>query len=82
LISSKYMGNWTRYMSHSCEANTKFVTVAIGGRYRVMVVAERDIEIFEEVTVDYGDDYFKGQQECFCGEPRCRFQDDPDVMHG
>lgn len=82
LISSKYMGNWTRYMSHSCDANTKFITVAIGGRYRVMVVAERDIEMFEEVTVDYGDDYFKGQQECFCGEPRCRFQDDPDVMHG
>ncbi len=82
LISSKYMGNWTRYMSHSCEASTRFETVAIGGRYRVMVVAERDIEIFEEVTVDYGDDYFKGQQECFCGEVRCRFRDDPDVMHG
>ena len=75
MISAKLYGNWTRYISHSCDANTTFRPMAIGERYRVMIVAVKDIDIFEEVTVDYGPHYFLGRHPCLCGEQCCRYRD-------
>ena len=79
-ISSKEHGNWTRYINHSCDENTRWDTVRIGRKYRVMVKAKRDIEVFEELTIDYGDPYFRGKMKCLCGEECCRFQNDDGVM--
>jgi histone-lysine N-methyltransferase SUV420H len=51
-----------RFANHDCNANAKLMTT--GGRGMV-VVATRDIEVGEEVTVTYGDDYF-GENNCEC----------------
>lgn len=69
-ISAKRVGNWTRFMNHSCDAATKFAAVVQGGRYRSVVQAVRDIEVFEEVTVDYGEGYWRGKV-CECGVEGC-----------
>ena len=69
-ISSKRYGNWTRFMNHSCDPATAFRTATQGGRHRMVVQAVRDIEIFEEVTVDYGDGYWR-DRECECGVEGC-----------
>lgn len=80
LISSKHAGNWTRYISHSCNPNTKFVADVIGGRERTMVVAVREVGIFEEVTADYGEAYFANKGlRCLCGERTCRFPPLPSL---
>lgn len=69
-ISAKRFGNWTRFINHSCDASTHFRSVVQGGRYRSVVQAVRDIEVFEEVTVDYGEGYWR-HKVCECGVEGC-----------
>ena len=38
MISAKKVGNWTRFINHSCRAST-----TVGDRVRIMVVARRDV---------------------------------------
>ena len=73
-ISSQVVGNWTRFLNHSCNASTLFELTTIEDKLRVMVVAARDIHIFEEITLDYGDRYFNDGLVCRCGEKTCRYQ--------
>ncbi|KAL8701181.1 MAG: hypothetical protein Q9224_000618 [Gallowayella concinna] len=75
LIDSQVYGNWTRYINASCNPSLKFVPAIIGGKYRVMVVAIRNINTFEELTIGYGDDYWLGSDTkmCGCNEPNCQY---------
>ncbi|MCJ1229766.1 Histone-lysine N-methyltransferase set9 [Toensbergia leucococca] len=53
-----------RFANHDCEANARLVTRGSEG---MQVVAVRDIEVNEEITVTYGDNYFgEGNCECLC----------------
>lgn len=69
-ISPKRLGNWTRFINHSCEASTEFKRMTIGDRVVINVIATRDIFLFEEITVDYGEDYWESR-ECHCGALNC-----------
>ena len=70
VISAKDYGNWTRFLNHSCRPSTRFNRMIIGRRHRIMVQAERDIEMFEEITVGYGRGYWT-TRHCLCGEDNC-----------
>lgn len=72
LLDASERGTWTRYINHSCRPAAEFVAAAIGKKRWVAVQAVRNIRMFEEVTVDYGDQYWRGR-ECLCGEEECRF---------
>ena len=75
LLDARERGNWTRYMNHSCRPAAVFVAAAIGKERHVAVRAMRYIRMFEEITVDYGDQYFGGLgRMCKCGEECCRFR--------
>ncbi|KAL8943511.1 MAG: hypothetical protein Q9216_001046 [Gyalolechia sp. 2 TL-2023] len=53
-----------RFANHDCNANARLVTRGSEG---MQVVAVRDINIDEEITVTYGDNYFgDGNCECLC----------------
>lgn len=53
-----------RFVNHDCEPNAKFVTT---NKENVTLVVERELEVGEEVTVKYADDYFgEGNKECLC----------------
>ncbi|MCJ1478156.1 Histone-lysine N-methyltransferase set9 [Lambiella insularis] len=53
-----------RFANHDCNANARLVTRGSEG---MEIVALRNIEIEEEITVTYGDDYFGiGNCECLC----------------
>ena len=53
-----------RFSNHDCNANARLVTM---GPHGMEVVAVRDIEVGEEVTVTYGDNYFGlDNRECLC----------------
>lgn len=72
-IYSPYRGNWTRYINHSCDSSLQFSVRADGDEAITTVIAIKDINIFDELTVNYGRNYWSGSKEgmCRCGTKRC-----------
>ncbi|PYH38697.1 SET domain protein [Aspergillus neoniger CBS 115656] len=66
-------GNFTRFINHSCRPNTTFERRTIGNRATMTVEVVRDIQPFEELTINYGREYWKGRT-CICGEEGCYTQ--------
>lgn len=51
-----------RFANHDCGANARLMTTGLVG---MEIIAVKDIEIGEEITVTYGDNYF-GEDNCEC----------------
>ncbi len=62
-------GDATAYINHSCRTNA-FMREVLGSR--VMFFALRDIEVGEEITIDYRDPEHPPPDGCRCGAERCR----------
>ncbi|KAI9671018.1 MAG: hypothetical protein M1831_005103 [Alyxoria varia] len=60
-IPSLFLGP-ARFANHDCENNAKLIPE---GSKSMIIVAKKDIDIGEEITVSYGDDYF-GENNCEC----------------
>ncbi|PYH69913.1 SET domain protein [Aspergillus vadensis CBS 113365] len=73
LICPMEYGNFTRFINHSCRPNTTFERRTIGNRATMTVEVVRDIQPFEELTINYGREYWKGRT-CICGEEGCYTQ--------
>lgn len=68
------MGNFTRFINHSCRPNSQFQRFYWRGQERIIVVS-RGIVAGREITVDYSDHYWKQLNKvCLCGELCCRFR--------
>ncbi|KAI9786317.1 MAG: hypothetical protein M1816_008058 [Peltula sp. TS41687] len=72
-ISSAILGNWTRYLNHSCDHNTEFELRKVGGKCVSCIVSIRPIEMFEEINVNYGGWYWSRRKLCRCGSGHCRY---------
>ena len=73
-------GSVFRFLNHSCSANTEFVKGRIGmSRRALFIVTTKPIKKDEEITLDYGEDYFRSGQFCRCGRKECRY---PQKPHG
>lgn len=71
-IDAKLCGNYVRFCNHSCE-NNAYICEGRIGKERVLVLrAAKRIAADEQVTVDYGTDYFRDRQ-CLCGSSKCRY---------
>ncbi|KAK2766086.1 hypothetical protein FQN54_007601 [Arachnomyces sp. PD_36] len=67
------MGNFTRFINHSCRPNAQFQRFYWLGTERIIVVS-RGIQSGNEITVDYSNHYWeKLDKICLCGEPSCRY---------
>jgi hypothetical protein len=51
-------------MNHHCEPTVHLVGKRVSGKYRLEVQAKRDIRDGEELTLDYGPDYWPGECPC------------------
>ncbi|CAN8097326.1 unnamed protein product [Discula destructiva] len=60
-MTSLFMGP-ARFANHDCGANAKLV---ITGQAGIDIVAVRSIDVGEEITVTYGENYF-GEDNCEC----------------
>ncbi|KAF4548778.1 Histone-lysine N-methyltransferase-like protein 2 [Elsinoe fawcettii] len=60
-VPSLFLGP-ARFANHDCNANARLSTV---GPHGMQIVSVRNIQVGEEITVTYGDDYF-GEDNCEC----------------
>jgi SET domain-containing protein len=61
--------NIARYANHSCQPNAE----AIITRGRIWICAKRNIKAGEEITYNYGKEYFEGIiKDIGCKCPKCR----------
>lgn len=68
------LGNYTRFINHSCAPNAQFTTFVFCGIERIMVVS-KGIDAGSEITVDYSSSYWnKLDKVCLCGASCCRYQ--------
>lgn len=74
MIDSLAEGNWTRFVNHSCSANLRFKECNVGGHRIYALVAVRNIDVGEELTVDYGPGYMGQDGQCHCDEKNCRYK--------
>ncbi|KAL2814693.1 SET domain protein [Aspergillus cavernicola] len=67
------MGNFTRFINHSCQPNSQFQRFYWRG-VECIIVVSRGIAAGSEITVDYSDHYWRQlNKKCLCGESCCRF---------
>lgn len=55
VIDGKDRSNTARYINHSCRPNAK----GYSERSKIFIYAERDIHAGEQITIDYGTEYFR-----------------------
>jgi hypothetical protein len=73
IIDPAVSGNWTRYISHSCDANASYAKVNIGQKLLIIVKAEKPIRFGETITASYGFNYFSDKTfACACGMAKCK----------
>ena len=66
-IDAGPMGNYTRFINHSCKPNCEAVDLAPN---KVTIVTDRFIKQGEELLLDYGEQYFE-DLTCLCEEENC-----------
>lgn len=64
------VGNWTRFINHSCDAHADFRQRRVGALRISIVEAVRDVPAGVELTVNYGGSYFRSRT-CLCGAANC-----------
>lgn len=68
------VGNFTRFINHSCKANAQSSNFAWLDTQRIVLVS-KGIVAGSEITLDYGDKYWAGlEKACLCGESCCRYK--------
>jgi histone-lysine N-methyltransferase SETD2 len=76
VIDSTIKGNWARFINHSCEPNCVAEKWLVNGEYRMGIFSKRDLNINEEITIDYRFETFgtvdSANEKCYCGAPTCR----------
>lgn len=67
-VDATKKGSIFRFMAHSCVPNAEVEQARIGTHHRVLAVRTiRPIKINEPITINYGAEWFKGEQRCYCG---------------
>ena len=70
-IYCRYTGNLVRYVNHSCDNNSILHWCRCSGKYTLELRTLRDIYDGEEITANYGPDYFTMENPCLCGSEKC-----------
>ncbi|KAH6638831.1 hypothetical protein C7974DRAFT_352838 [Boeremia exigua] len=72
-VDATRKGSIFRFMAHSCEPNAQVRATRVGMHNRILAVyTTRPIAANEPITIDYGTDWFTGENWCFCGTASCK----------
>ncbi|MFC1478269.1 SET domain-containing protein-lysine N-methyltransferase [Candidatus Margulisiibacteriota bacterium] len=58
-LDGKYNGNHTRFINHNDEPNTAGAYIAYQGRWHIIFFATKEIKKGEQITFNYGHDYWQ-----------------------
>ncbi|VDK27896.1 unnamed protein product [Gongylonema pulchrum] len=79
-VDAKFKGNVSRFINHSCEANLVILRVVWDANIRhfphICFYARRDIQQGEELTIDYGNQWWDVKLRdfsCQCGSVACKY---------
>ncbi|VDK80530.1 unnamed protein product [Onchocerca ochengi] len=79
-IDAKFKGNVSRFINHSCEANLVTLRVVWDANVHhlphICFYAKRDIQQGEELTIDYGSQWWNVKLRnfsCQCGSKSCKY---------
>jgi hypothetical protein len=77
MVDSQRVGNWTRFINHSCESHAHFRMARVGDMRVMVVEAARNIPAGVELTVHYGPGYYgvSSTRICHCGARKCVSKD-------
>jgi len=62
VIDATYVGNYSRFINHSCSPNAECQKWTVKGEERIAIFASKDIHIGEEVTYNYNLDWNGGRR--------------------
>jgi ATP-dependent RNA helicase DDX49/DBP8 len=69
------MGNFTRFINHSCNPNSQLEQFTWLGLQRTVIVS-KGVPAGKEITVDYSGRYWRRlEKACLCGEACCRYRE-------
>ncbi|KAF1953427.1 SET domain-containing protein [Byssothecium circinans] len=72
-IDAQNRGSATRFVNHSCVPLAAIFEGRVGTQRRVKYVQTIvDIDEYQEIFVDYGEEWLKAEPHCWCGEKNCR----------
>jgi len=72
ILDATFTGNIARFINHSCEPSAGTRKIHVGGEYKIVIYALRDIRKGEEVCYDYKFPIEEEKIPCHCGAKRCR----------
>jgi SET domain-containing protein len=72
IIDATKKGNMARFMNHSCDPNCNAKIIPSGGKKKVVVYAQKEINIGDEITYDYKFPLEDDKIKCYCGSVKCR----------
>eukprot|EP01028_Stygiella_incarcerata_P002116 TRINITY_DN1397_c0_g1_i2.p1 TRINITY_DN1397_c0_g1~~TRINITY_DN1397_c0_g1_i2.p1 ORF type:complete len:830 (+),score=202.06 TRINITY_DN1397_c0_g1_i2:102-2492(+) len=73
IIDATFCGNPARFINHSCKPNCTARVVKEPRKKKIIIYANRDIEVGEELLYDYKLEVEPGNRiPCLCGAPNCR----------
>ncbi|KHN76873.1 putative histone-lysine N-methyltransferase set-2 [Toxocara canis] len=73
VIDATNMGNFARFINHSCQPNCYAKAVVLDGEKRIVIYSKTQISKGEEITYDYNFPVEEEDKvECLCGAPSCR----------
>ena len=73
IVDSFRRGSVLRFASHSCNPNATFWKGRNGDRYAFGVELLQAVLQGQEITIDYGPDWFDADADCYCYEANCRW---------
>jgi len=71
VLDATVRGNVARFINHCCTPNCYSKVVELEGRKHIIIFAQRDLDIGEEVMYDYKFPVEKAKIPCHCGSPKC-----------
>jgi SET domain-containing protein len=74
-VDAEEAGSFVRFANHACEYNALIEEARVGDERVLALRARKDIEVGDQVCVDYGDEYFVGGRYCLCGSGACKYRD-------
>jgi hypothetical protein len=72
VIDATKMGNFARFINHSCQPNCYAKVVVVDGTKRIVIYSKRTIQMGEEITYDYKFAEEDVKIPCLCNKPNCR----------